>query len=234
MFPTQVFEWQSEQRLGSPPIGSGSSFDVTDNPIEVHLRELAKLRDAYPALSIGSTTVRSANGKVLVVSRFDPRDAREYVAAFNSGSTAVEVTVPVSTSLAGFTRVFGSGAVSSGDYKLTLKVAPVSSVLARAEAPLTLVPPVPPALSVTGDDLSNMWRVTAAVAGVLPVSVTFAVKRGGGPWTRLSVDDSPPYRAFLDPAKFRKNEHVNLVAIVRSLDGKTAVSTVVPFTIRGR
>jgi hypothetical protein len=79
-----------------------------------------------------------------------------------------------------------------------------------------------------------MWRVTAAVRGVLPVTVTFAVKRGGGSWTRLSVDDSPPYRAFLDPAKFRKNEHVNLVAIVRSLDGKTAVSTVVPFTIRGR
>ena len=34
MFPTQVSDWQTEPRVGSPPIGKGSSFDVTANPIE--------------------------------------------------------------------------------------------------------------------------------------------------------------------------------------------------------
>ena len=29
MFPTQVRDWQVEKRVGSPPIGKGSSFDVT-------------------------------------------------------------------------------------------------------------------------------------------------------------------------------------------------------------
>src|SRR5205823_12506001 len=29
MFPTQVAEWQTELRVGGPPIGKASSFDVT-------------------------------------------------------------------------------------------------------------------------------------------------------------------------------------------------------------
>ena len=34
MFPTQVTDWQTEPRVGSPPIGTGSSFADTENPIE--------------------------------------------------------------------------------------------------------------------------------------------------------------------------------------------------------
>ena len=54
MFPTQVAEWKTQERVGSPPIGSGSSFDVT-NPIEGELRSLGALRDSHPALSTGAT-----------------------------------------------------------------------------------------------------------------------------------------------------------------------------------
>jgi len=234
MFPTQVQDWQTQDRVGSPPIGTGSSFDVTDNPIEEHLKTLAKLRDDYPALSTGPSIVRYASGKVLVVSRFDLHDAREYVAAFNAGTTSATVTFPVSTSLVGFRPVFGGVAGSSIEYQWKLTLAPMSSQLVRAESPLTLVPPTPPTLRVSGDDLTSMWRVSAAVRGLLPVSVAFAVKRRSGGWTRLDVDDSQPYRAFLDPAKFKKNEKVQLVAVVRSLDGKTAVSGVVPFTVHAR
>ncbi len=28
MFPTKVVEWQTEERVGSPPIGTGSAFDL--------------------------------------------------------------------------------------------------------------------------------------------------------------------------------------------------------------
>ena len=71
MFPTQVADWRTEPRLGSPPIGTGSSFDVHDNPIELRLRELAAVREAHPALATGPTIVRSASGRLLVVSRID-------------------------------------------------------------------------------------------------------------------------------------------------------------------
>ena len=53
-----------------------------------------------------------------------------------------------------------------------------------------------------------------------------------GSWTRLAADDSPPFRAFLDPARYRRNELVHLVAIARGLDGLTAVSPVAPFRVR--
>ena len=66
------------------------------------------------------------------------------------------------------------------------------------------------------------------------MSVAFAVQRKGKPWQRVGVDDSPPYRVFLDPAKFRRNEPVQLVAIARSLDGRVAVSKVLSFTVRRR
>jgi hypothetical protein len=50
----------------------------------------------------------------------------------------------------------------------------------------------------------------------------------------VGVDDSPPFRAFLDPARFRRNEKVHVAAVARSLDGRTAVSKVIPFTVRRR
>ena len=65
-----------------------------------------------------------------------------------------------------------------------------------------------------------------------PASVTFAVQRATGGWRRLAADDSPPYRAFLDPAKYKRNELVHLVAVVRGLDGKVAVSPVAPLRVR--
>jgi hypothetical protein len=68
------------------------------------------------------------------------------------------------------------------------------------------------------------------VGGSAPVTVAFALRRAGSKaWQRLDIDDSPPYRAFLDPAKFERNEQVQLVAVARALDGSTAVSAVLGF-----
>jgi hypothetical protein len=64
------------------------------------------------------------------------------------------------------------------------------------------------------------------------VSVAFGIRRAKGKWTRLAIDDTPPYRAFLDPRKYRKGERVELVAVVRTLDGTTRTSAVL--TARAR
>ena len=97
MFPTRVGDWRTENRVGSPPIGNGSSFDVTDNPIEGQLRTLAALRDRYPALATGASVVRYASGPVLVVSRIDIATGAELVAAFNNGDSPARVTVATGT-----------------------------------------------------------------------------------------------------------------------------------------
>jgi glycosidase len=235
MFPTQVAEWQTQARVGSPPIGGGSSFDVTANPIQQRLRELAGVRDRYPALSTGASIVRYASGRVLVVSRIDTAGKRENLAAFNTGTAAAQVTVPTSSGSTTWDRGFGSGtATSAGSGRVAVSLPPLSSALFVASTPLALAAPAVPGLRVGGDTLSNMWAATATVRGSAPVSVTFAVKRGKGAWRRLAVDDSPPYRGFLDPAKYRRNERLLVAAAVRTLDGRVAASKVVPFRIRPR
>jgi hypothetical protein len=50
----------------------------------------------------------------------------------------------------------------------------------------------------------------------------------------LANDPEPPYRAFLDPARFKDGQKVSLVAVARSLDGRTASSKVLRYTVRSR
>ena len=112
MFPTQVVDWQTEPRLGSPPIGKGSSFDVRDNPIELRLKQLAALRDATPALATGPTIVRRDAGRLLVISRIDTGERREYVAALNAGTEPVQAAVRTATPSSAWQPLLGA---SGGD-----------------------------------------------------------------------------------------------------------------------
>lgn len=234
MFPTRVADWKTESRVGSPPIGNGSSFDVIGNPIEAQLRALAALREANPALSTGATIVRAAQHDVLVVSRIDAVAHREYVAAFNSGSATARITVPTSTPSASWAPLYGTAtATASGsDRRLALVIPAGSTVLLRAGSDLPVSAPPAPVLKVAADDLTSMFRASATVATSQPLSVAFAVRRGtGGAWRRLAVDDSSPYRAFVEPQHYRRGDRLFLVAIARNLDGTTSVSPIVPFTV---
>jgi hypothetical protein len=153
------------------------------------------------------------------------------VAAFNAGTSGVRVTVVTGTRSSQWTSLLGDARASSGvNGALTFELPPLAAVLLRAGEQLTTRPPARPVLRVARDRLSDLWRVS--VAGTQPGSVSFAVKRGRASWSRLAADDSPPYRAFLDPTKFRNRERVHLVAIGRSPGGATAVSRVVPFIVR--
>jgi glycosidase len=226
MFPTQVGEWQTESRVGSPPIRKGSSFDMSGNPIGGQLKILAGLRDSYPALSTGASVVRYANGPVLVVSRIDVTSGSELITAFNNGGTAATVTVPTGTPGTTWEVAFGTGtATAVSGSRLTLTVPPVSALLARPGAPIPTAAPPPPVLRAGPDPISAYYALTATVTGV-PVTVAFAARVPGGAWHRLDVDDSTPYRAFLDPARYKKGSRLQVVAIARGFDGATSVSKV--------
>jgi glycosidase len=237
LFATLVDEWAGEARVGSAPVGSRSSFDLPENPIATRLRVLGKLRDAHAALSNGATIVRRAQGSVLALSRIDAAARREYLAIFNAGRAEAPVALPTSTPLARWTPLLGTSerAESAPDGTLSFAVPPLTAVLFRADADLPARDAERPVVRVAADDLSELWRVTATVPGTAPVSLAFAVRRAGATrWQRLAADDSPPYRAFLDPLRYRRSERIHLVAVVRALDGSTAVSPVVPFTVRRR
>jgi hypothetical protein len=232
MFPTQVQDWRTQTRVGAPPIGSGSSFDVTANPVETELKRLGALRDANPALSTGWSIVRYAKGALLAVSRIDAGAEQEELALFNNGATAASVTVTTATPSTAWTPLLGTAsATSDAGGKLTVSVPAASALLLKAGAQVSSPAPVKPKLVVKADPLSSYWAATATVRG--PVSVGFAVQRAGSStWERLAVDTSPPYRAFLDPGKFKRNERVRVAAIARSLGGSTAAAAIVDFRVR--
>ena len=227
MFPTQVSDWQTEKRVGGPAIGKGSSFDVT-NPLEGHLKQLAGLRDDYPALSTGASVVRRAQDAVLVVSRIDLASGREVVVAFNNGSAAATVTVPTATPGATWKVVFGTGTAKGG---LTLTIPPVSALVAVPSGAIPKTAPAKPRLKAGADALTEFTALTATAPGA-PVSVSFAIRRRGGAWQKVAVDDSAPYRAFVDPLSFARRAKVDAVAVARGSNGSVSVSPVVTFTPR--
>jgi glycosidase len=226
MFPTQVSDWQAQRRVGSPPIGKGSSFAVTGNPIQAQLRTLSALRDAHPALSTGTSVVRHAQNAVLVVSRIDLSTGREIVVGFNNGASPARVTVPTATPGATWSVVFGSGTASGG---LALTIPAVSAVVAVPSTALPSTAAARPSLVGKGDALTSLYLLAAKLPGA-PASVTFAIRRAGGGWQRVAVDDSVPYRAFLEPTRFRKRGHVDAVAVARAANGSVAVSKVIAVT----
>jgi hypothetical protein len=233
MFPTQVADWKTEQRVGSPPIGNGSSFSEPQHPISQRLRVLGHLRDTIPALSTGASFIRSAQGKVLAVSRIDANDRREVVAVFNSDTAPATVSVTTSTPSTGWTALLGSASASS-DAKgaLSVTVPPLSTLLLQANAQVPAAAPGAPKVRIAPDRASGFWRL--GVAGTSgPVSVSFAVRREQGKaWVRVGVDDSPPYRAFVSPATFKQGERVWVVAVARALNGSVAVSPPLGFKPR--
>jgi glycosidase len=227
LFPTQVRAWQTEERVGSGPIGTRSSFDVAAHPVGARLKALAALREAHPALSTGASVVRRAAAGVLAVSRIDAAGRREYLAAFNAGTAPATFTVRTATPRSQWRALLGSGgATSSTSGDLTLTVRASSSVLLRADAQIPLAKAVAPSLRVSADDLTELVAVTATPGGSRAVSVSFAVKRARTGWRRLGADDSFPYRTFIDPRAYPRGEAVHVVAIARGLDGSLAVSAV--------
>jgi len=226
LFPTAVAEWRTEKRVGAEPIGTRSSFAVSGHPVATRLAELARLRKAHPALATGSTSVRLFSDTVLALSRFDRGARREYVAAFNAGTRRSTVTVPTATPGSAWSTLLGERqtARSAATGLLRLSLAPLEAVLVRADTELPRRAPVPPTLVVRPDDLTNLVQARASVKSPEPVSVGFAAKRARGGWRRLAVDDSPPYRGFLDPRRFRRGERVHVVAVARWPGGATTVS----------
>jgi glycosidase len=223
LFPTQVHDWQTDRRVGSGPIGTRSSLEIANHPIENRMRALAALRDRYPVFATGATHVRVATRRVLAFSRIDFAGRREYVVVFNAGTRPTRVTLTASTPDSPWTVLLGRSARrrSSMLGKLTVTVPAVSTLVLRAAQQLPIRRPTV-SISVANDDLSGLARATATVGRGGPASVTFALRPPGGSWRPLAVDDSPPYRAFFD-----RNNTGELVAVARALDGAVTVSPVI-------
>lgn len=221
MFPTQVQEWQREERIGGAPIGTGSSFgEVT--PIEARIATLAGLRRDHPALATGAMVTRFASGGVFAASRVDATTRTEYVVAFNNSDSPATAAVPTSTSGASWRPLAGgSPAVSDAGGVVQVVLAPRSSLVLQADRPMAV--PSAPSVSVraTRDFVTGRHRLAATVPGGDPSTVTFLVRRPGGTWQVAGTDDARPYRVFLAPGR----GSVDVTAVVTDSAGQRAAAT---------
>ena len=197
----------------------------------------ARSRNAYPALSTGATFVRVAQTGVLVVSRVDRDARREYLAVFNAGETPANVTVQTATPSSSWAPLLGtaSTATTAANGRASLRLQPLSAVLYRADSELPRRGAARLGLRASSDLYTDLLRLTATPSSLDPLSVTFAWRRTGtAGWRRLAVDDGGPYRAFLDPAGFKRGERVFVVAVARASDGTVSTSAALTVTPRPR
>jgi glycosidase len=222
MFPTQVPDWRDEERVGGTPIGTGSSFDES-TALESRVAALSALRAAHPALASGAMITRYGKGAVFAASRIDAASRTEYVVAFNTGDAAARVTVPTSTPGTAWEGLLGSaGASSDASGAIAMTLPPRSTTVLRALAALPV--PAAPTVSVrtAKDAISSRYRLTAAVPGTDPSSVTFVMRRpGSSAWTVLGTDDARPFRVYV-PASGRA---VQIAAVVKDSAGQVASSS---------
>lgn len=228
LFPTQVSSWQTQERVGSPPIGSASSFDLVGHPVGRHLRNLATLRREVPVLWNGATLPRTRDSGALAISRFDMKNRTEYLTLFNNSLDSVTLLVPTSTTNANFATIWGSVAASTTNTRGELEVVipPLSASVLRADASFT-VNKTAPIITVGPDDFSELWLLSAETSES-PQEVSFIVDDGTG-WRRVSVDDSWPYRGFLTPNALPQGGTIRIVAVSRFSDGTVLRSDIVDF-----
>jgi glycosidase len=226
MFPTQVAEWQVQERIGGAPVGTGSAFDGS-TVIEGHLAALARLRTEHPALASGPMIPRGSAGPVFALSRIDAAARTEYLVAFNSADEEADITVETATPGAVWRPLLGAGgAVDAGDGRVRIVVPARSSVVVRSDRLLPQPSAPKVALRTAKDSLTGRYRLTAKVPGQDPSSVTFLVRRPKGAWQVAGVDDARPYRLYLPTGKGT----VQVAAVVTDSAGQSSTSA--PRTIR--
>ena len=201
MFSTKVNIWKTEKRIGSSPIGTGNAFDITDkHPIANHLKVLAKLRTANPALANGSMQIRYAKDYLLAISKKDDAENREYVVAFNNSNKPIKATITTATSKGGWKLLMGKTSVKAAAEKITMTVPALSTVVLRANQKIDKTDVKIGKVSSSLDFLTGYYETKAAITTKDMLKVTFFSRTSSSqPWSSLGTDTNSPYSVYLDP-----------------------------------
>jgi len=230
LFPTQVSQWKTEERVWGSPIGSASSLTVV-TPLTTRITQLNALRKTYPALATGSETTRVVDSNVLAISRFDKTDRREFVVAFNSGNTAKTIKIPTATASSSWQSLLtGSTLNSMVTGELSVSVPARSTIIYRANNQLPLAnDSVSVTMAAQLDSASKTVVLSSGVDNLDLGTVTFVMKNGNGPWTAIGTDDSRSFGMTWDyqplvGAGTPSGSKLSFAAIYKSSSGAVSVS----------
>ena len=232
LFPTQVGQWKNESRIGGQAIGTGSSFD-TVNPLQGAISSLTSLRSSTNAFSEGPQIIRYAQSGIFAFSRFDTKTNREYVCAFNAGTSDTNISFPVGTTNTTWSAVRGSATLHNNGTNVSLSLPSGSWSVFKAADTVKSTPTVGVQLQrvlVSPDD-SGHYQISARTVRSPFARVEFFAKRPGGQWTSLGYDQSPTfvpgnvsgasglYRVFPQRVLFVKGVKYQFKAVVQGVGG---------------
>lgn len=204
MFSTKVGIWRTEKRIGSAPIGSGNSFDLTDtHPIAQYLQKLAALRKSNLALANGQMQIRSAKDSVLVISKKDSIENKEYLVAFNNSSKVMKTSVTSATSHGGWKVLLGTSKITTNNEKVTLTIPALSTVVLKANNKIDKTSVKVGKITSKLDFLTGYYETKAQITSQDILEVEFFCKLSSDPqWSSLGTDTNAPYSVYIDPQLF--------------------------------
>jgi glycosidase len=242
LFPTQVEAWQTDYRIGMPPIGTKSSFDVT-NPLELQITAISNLIKENPALRSGTQQLRATSEGAVAMSRY--ANGQEYVVVYNSDEKPVSIEIPVSTT-SQWSQIYGPKVEPKVTGKrITLTIPAISTIILKADS--KFVANTKPSVNlgkISIDYATPYWLgLRATVPGDEFVQVNFQMRvKGAKSWTNLGTSDRRTfqsediqgglYRAFIQPRKYRSGTSIEVMAIVRNEAGDLAYSKIQSYTIK--
>ena len=204
MFSTKVKIWKTEKRIGSSPIGTGDSFTVTNkHPIALYLEKLAALRAGNPGLANGSMQIRIAKDSLLVISKKDDAENREYIVAFNNSTKPIKTTISTATSAGGWKSLLGTSTIGISNEKVTVTVPALSTLVLKANKGIDKTAVKVGKITSAMDFLTGYYETKAALISQDLLRVTFYCRTSADqPWTSLGTDTNAPYSVYIDPLDY--------------------------------
>lgn len=232
MFSTAVTSWQSETRIGAPPIGTASSFAVA-NPLALQIKELNALRNTHDALAHGSQRTLYSQGSLLAIERRS--STNDLVIAFNNGNTTATLPLAMTGSPS---LIAGQGGYDNGTITLP---AFGYAVFSRQLSEPTKLTSITLRKAIADNDLFGAFFICAQTDSVDNVSVTFLYRIKNGPWKSLGTTDSPnttngslPVNAFasyIPPRSIPSGTTIEVLAIAQGPSGERVATPITPVKI---
>ena len=225
MFASQTAEYNEDPMLTGER-GSRARFDASA-PLYRHIKALAALRAAHPALADGAQVHRYASNDagVFAFSRIARASRTEYVVALNNATQEKSARFATYGHDQRFQPLYGdvSEVRSDRDGRLRVTLPPQSVAVWKARSPMDR-PRSAPAVYLTSPSAGAVVGGRAEIAAGIPADaftqVTFLYRPvGTTAWHRLGTDDNAPYRVFHDVSAMPKGTLLEYRAVAKDTAG---------------
>ncbi len=229
MFASEVDSYNDNKLLGSTQTTAENNFNK-QHPIYQAIASFAKLRLSHKALRRGVNVNRffDESSKVFAFSRVDLDEKKEYLIAFNAGTTAASFSVDASAASYSAVTTGANPVVAGGKVKLSL--APLSFAVIKADERYAENSDLNIELAescVKGQDDERVqfnYTLAGESGSVLPIyKVTTEYKNSKGDYVLAAHDYTAPYSSFITKADMEKGCAGELRVTVDNLDGSSKV-----------